>query len=85
VVPPEGAKAWLAPLPVSRLWGVGPKTQDRFHQLGLHTIGSVAEADPRFLSAKLGSAGLHFYTLNRAELTYAICHALGVRPQPAKV
>jgi len=24
----------------------------------------------------------HFYTLNRAELTYAICHALGVRPQP---
>jgi len=22
----------------------------------------------------------HFYTLNRAELTYAICHALGVRP-----
>ena len=25
----------------------------------------------------------HFYTLNRAELTYAICHALGLRPQPA--
>jgi methylenetetrahydrofolate reductase (NADPH) len=25
----------------------------------------------------------HFYTLNRAELTYAICHALGVRPRPA--
>jgi methylenetetrahydrofolate reductase (NADPH) len=23
----------------------------------------------------------HFYTLNRAELTYAICHALGLRPQ----
>ena len=27
----------------------------------------------------------HFYTLNRAELTYAICHALGMRPQPAAV
>jgi methylenetetrahydrofolate reductase (NADPH) len=26
----------------------------------------------------------HFYTLNRAELTYAICHALGLRPQEAK-
>ena len=25
----------------------------------------------------------HFYTLNRAELTYAICHAIGIRPQPA--
>jgi DNA polymerase IV len=67
VVAPDGAKAWLAPLPVSRLWGVGPKTQDRLHQLGLLTIGSVAEADPRFLSAKLGSAGLHFYTLAQAE------------------
>ena len=66
VVPPEGAKAWLAPFPVSRLWGVGPKTQDRLHQLGLRTIGSVAGADPKFLSAKLGSAGLHFYTLARA-------------------
>ena len=26
VVPPEEAKSWLAPLPVSRLWGAGPKT-----------------------------------------------------------
>ena len=66
VVPPENAKTWLAPLPVSRLWGVGPKTQDRLHQLGLRTIGSVAEADPKFLSTKLGSAGLHFYTLAHA-------------------
>jgi methylenetetrahydrofolate reductase (NADPH) len=28
-----------------------------------------------------GVAEFHFYTLNRAELTYAICHALGLRPQ----
>ena len=67
VVPPEDAKAWLAPLPVSWLWGAGPKTQARLHQLGLHTIGDVAQADPRFLSAKLGSAGLHFHTLAQAE------------------
>ena len=67
VVSPEEAKAWLAPLPVSWLWGAGPKTQARLHELGLHTIGEVANADPRFLSAKLGSAGLHFYTLAHAE------------------
>ena len=30
-----------------------------------------------------GVSEFHFYTLNRAELTYAICHALGVRPQAA--
>lgn len=32
-----------------------------------------------------GVSDFHFYTLNRAELTYAICHALGVRPLPAVV
>lgn len=31
-----------------------------------------------------GVQEFHFYTLNRAELTFAICHALGVRPQPAR-
>ena len=67
VVPPEEAKAWLAPLPVSWLWGAGPKTQARLHLLGLHTIGDVADADVKLLSAKLGSAGLHFHTLAQAE------------------
>jgi DNA polymerase-4 len=67
VVPPEDAKAWLAPLPVSRLWGAGPKTQLRLHDLGLYTIGDVASADVRFLSAKLGRAGAHFHTLAQAD------------------
>jgi DNA polymerase-4 len=67
VVPPEEAKGWLAPLPVSWLWGAGPKAQARLHHIGLHTIGEVADADPAFLSANLGSAGLHFYALAQAE------------------
>jgi DNA polymerase IV len=67
VVRPEEAKAWLAPLPVSWLWGAGPKAQARLHQLGLHTIRDVAHADPRFLSVKLGRAGVHFHTLAHAE------------------
>lgn len=67
VVRPEDAKAWLAQFPVSRLWGAGPKTQARLQQLGLHTIGDVASADPHFLSEKLGSVGLHFRSLAHAE------------------
>jgi len=67
VVPPEAAKAWLAPLPVSWLWGAGPKTQARLHQLGTHTVGDVADADVQFLCAKLGRAGLHFHTLAQAQ------------------
>jgi len=42
---------------------------------------SVAIEQARLLS-EVGINEFHFYTLNRAELTFAICHALGVRPQP---
>jgi methylenetetrahydrofolate reductase (NADPH) len=42
---------------------------------------SVAIDQVRALS-RHGVREFHFYTLNRAELTYAICHALGLRPQP---
>jgi DNA polymerase-4 len=67
VVPPGDAKAWLAPLPVSRLWGAGPKNQARLHHLGLRTIGDVANADAEFLFERLGKLGLHFHALAQAE------------------
>jgi DNA polymerase-4 len=66
VVAPGDAKAWLAPFPVSRLWGAGPKNQARLHNIGLHTIGDVAHADPVFLSEQLGKVGTHFYALAQA-------------------
>jgi DNA polymerase-4 len=67
VVPPGEAKAWLAPMPVSVLWGCGPKTEPRLHRLGLHTIGDVAAADAAWLARELGRAGSHFYALANAE------------------
>ena len=41
VVPPGGEAAFLAPLPVRRLWGVGPKTEERLLALGVHMIGDI--------------------------------------------
>ena len=67
LVPPHEAKAWLAPLSVSHLWGVGKKTEPRLHRLGLRTIGDVAAADPRWLERELGRAGAHFFSLANAE------------------
>jgi DNA polymerase-4 len=67
LVPPDQAKSWLAPLPVSRLWGVGVKTEPRLHRLGLRTIGDVAAADLKWLERELGRAGTHFYALANAE------------------
>jgi DNA polymerase-4 len=62
-VAPEQTIAWLAPLPVARLWGAGPKTQARLTALGYHTIGDIAAADPLRLADQLGSAGRHFFEL----------------------
>ncbi len=67
VVPQSEAKAWLAPLPVSYLWGVGKKTEPRLLRIGLRTIGDVASADPKWLQRELGRAGAHYYSLANAE------------------
>jgi len=67
VVAPEDTVAWLDPLPVSRLWGAGPKTVPRFHQLGLYTIGNVRCADPVFLKQHFGNGAAHFQSLSRGE------------------
>ncbi len=67
VVPPDRAVDFLAPLPVKRLWGAGPKTVPRLEALGLHTLGDVARADPAWLAHHLGSQGPHFRRLARAD------------------
>src|ERR687897_166131 len=43
LVPPDGEFAFLHPLPVERLWGVGPATAAKLHDRGLATVGQVAE------------------------------------------
>ncbi len=72
VVPPQDARRWLAPLPVARLWGAGPKTQQRLTALGLHTIGDIAAAGLDYLQQHLGSAGEHFFELAHARDPRAI-------------
>ena len=63
VVAPNRAKAWLAPLPVARLWGAGPKTVPRLAALGLRTIGDVAASDSALLEQHLGGLGARFHAL----------------------
>lgn len=67
VVPPDRAVQWLAPLPVSRLWGVGKKTAPKLHALGLFTIGDIAACDERELQHRLGAAGSHYFRLANAQ------------------
>jgi DNA polymerase-4 len=57
VVPEGGVREFLAPLPVSRLWGVGPKTEEVLLRHGLRRIGDVAAAERAQLERELGSLG----------------------------
>jgi DNA polymerase-4 len=54
---------FLAPLPVSRIWGVGPKGERRLHALGLRTMGEVAALPEETLSGHFGETGRHLWRL----------------------
>ncbi len=54
-VPPGDERAFLAPLPAGRLWGIGPKTQARLAQAGVTTIADVATLDDARARALFGS------------------------------
>lgn len=57
VVPPGEEAAFLAPLPVEMLWGVGPKTRQRLAQLGITTIGELAQVPVLKLADLMGKQG----------------------------
>jgi DNA polymerase IV len=66
VVPPERELAFLHPLEVERLWGVGPVTARRLHGVGITTVGQVAELGEDVLVSLLGrAAGRQLYALAR--------------------
>jgi DNA polymerase-4 len=64
VVPPDGELAFLHPLPVERLWGVGPVTARKLRVRGISTVGEVAQLAETALVTMLGrTAGRHLYAL----------------------
>jgi DNA polymerase-4 len=72
VVPAGGEFAFLHPLPVQRLWGVGKVTSAKLRERGIFTVGEVAELEQRTLVAMLGGAsGRHLH---------ALAHNLDPRP-----
>jgi DNA polymerase-4 len=64
VVPPGGELGFLHPLPVERLWGVGPVTSGKLRERGLATVGQVARLAEGALVSMLGvAAGRHLHAL----------------------
>jgi DNA polymerase-4 len=76
VVPPERELAFLHPLPVERLWGVGPVTAGKLHERGIRTVRQVALLPESALVSMLGPySGRHLH---------ALAHNLDPRPVRAR-
>ncbi|WP_263997437.1 DNA polymerase IV [Mycobacterium yunnanensis] len=66
LVPPDRELAFLHPLPVRRLWGVGAKTADKLHAHGIHTVAEVAELSETMLGSIVGGGmGRQLFALSR--------------------
>lgn len=65
VVEPDAARAFLDPLPIERMWGVGQKSAPRLRASGFATIGDLARAETRVLEELLGQWGAEVQLLAR--------------------
>ncbi len=68
IVAPDRVNEVLDPLPIERMWGVGPATASRFHALGVGTIGQLRAWTEERLAQEFGApAARHFARLARGE------------------
>jgi DNA polymerase IV len=63
VVEPGTERAFLAPLPIGRLWGVGAKTEQFFTGMGIQKIGQLATLKSEDVAGWLGRSGVHLWEL----------------------
>ncbi len=63
VITPENVNDILENLSVEKLWGVGPKTAEVLHGMGIKTIGMLRQMNPQALEDSLGEIGLQLFQL----------------------
>jgi DNA polymerase IV len=79
VVPPETEAAFLAPLPVRAIPGVGPKTEELMRAAGVTTIGELAARRPSELARRVGGFAREWVALARGEGTDPVDEEYGPR------
>jgi len=98
LVPPDRETAFLHPLPIERIWGVGPATSLRLRGVGIETVGQIARSSPEALASLVGGhAARHLHALANCRDARVVRtrprrrsigsqHALGRRPRtPAQL
>jgi DNA polymerase IV len=67
VIPPAAGPAFVAALDVGQFHGIGPRTAERMHRLGIFTGADLRARDIAFLKAQFGKAGVWYHAIARAE------------------
>jgi len=75
VVPPGQEQAFLDPLPIKELWGVGPKTEEKLKRMGFQTIGDIARAEEKVLTTQFGKHGRDLWRRAQGRDTRAVEYA----------
>jgi DNA polymerase-4 len=65
IITPDNVHVTLDPLPIRKLWGVGPATEEQFERIGVRTIGQLRQLPLKDLVEVFGSSGEHFHNLAR--------------------
>src|SRR4051812_44482045 len=79
VIQPEAVDAFLSPLPVRRLPGVGKVTEERLEEIGIRTVGDLRGLDSAALEARFGRYGLRLH-----ELARGVDHSKVIPNRPTK-
>lgn len=67
VVPPHRVLEFIRPLPIEKLWGVGPATAKRLHAVGIRTVADLAALSEMQVSARLGQRGMYLYRMSHGQ------------------
>lgn len=65
LIRPHEVQRFLDPLPISRIWGVGPRTEQKLEQMGVTTIRQLRRIDGATLESRFGKLGGHLSRLAR--------------------
>ena len=65
VIPPEHGLAFLAPLPVGKLHGIGPATVEKLASMQIHTVLDLRNVPREALITHFGKAGIWYYEISR--------------------
>lgn len=78
-IPPEEVDEFLAHLPIEKFFGVGKKTAEKFHRMGVYRGADLLEVDLTILTGRFGKMGKHYYQIARG-----IQHSEVVTDRPRK-